>query len=150
MPKRVNFFQIVPKAMNIYLQIEKYIKEDTTIDPILFELIKTRVSQINGCAYCLNMHTVDALKMGETAQRLFLLSAWQETDLFTNKEKVALELTEQLTYVATGHVDEELYEYVLTEFSEKEFADLVIIINQINAWNRINISTHNDIDKNYK
>lgn len=150
MAKNVDFFKVVPKAMTIYLQIEQYIKKDTTIDPILFELIKTRVSQINGCAYCLNMHTIDALKLGETAQRLFVLSAWRETNLFTNKEKVALELTEQLTYAATNHIEEGLYEFVLTEFTQKEFADLVIIINQINAWNRINISTHNDIDKNYK
>lgn len=150
MSKRVNFFKIVPKAMKIMLEVEKYIKEDTTIEPILFELIKTRVSQINGCAYCLNMHTIDAVKLGESPRRLYLLNAWRETNIFTDKEKAALELTEQLTYVSTVEVEEDIYEQTLKHFTEKEFADLVIIINQINAWNRINISTHNDVDLNYE
>lgn len=150
MGKRVNFFSIAPKAMKIMLDIEKYIKEDTTIEPILFELIKMRVSQINGCAYCLNMHTIDAVKLGESPRRIYLLNAWRETKLFTDKEKMALELTEQLTFVSTVEVDEDLYEQVLEYFTEKEFADLVVIINQINAWNRINISTHNDVDLDYK
>lgn len=150
MSKRVNFFKIVPQATKIMLEMERYIQEETTIEPILFELIKTRVSQINGCAYCLNMHVIDAVKLGESPRRLHLLNAWRETKLFTDKEKMALELTEQLTFVSTLEVDEDIYEQVLEHFTEKEFADLVIIINQINAWNRINISTHNDVDLNYK
>ena len=92
------------------------------------------------------MHTKDALKIGETNQRIFLLNAWDETRLFTDKEKAALELTEKLTLVATNRVSEELLNKVLKHFTKKEFADLVLLISQINVWNRINVSTSNDID----
>ncbi|NLN51041.1 MAG: carboxymuconolactone decarboxylase family protein [Acholeplasmataceae bacterium] len=149
MAKNKDFFKIVPKAMQIMIKMEQYIKEESTIDPLLYELIKTRASQINGCAYCLDMHTKDALKIGETSQRLFLLSAWRETSLFTDKEKAALELTEQVTQISQVIIDEDLHDLVLKHFTEKEFADLIIIINQINAWNRINITMLNDIDHSY-
>src|SRR5690554_796960 len=119
------------------------------LDPILVELIKIRASQINGCAYCLNMHTIDALKLGETNQRIFLLNAWRETDLFTEKEKVVLELAERLTLVANNHVDDELYTKLSKYYTNEDFANLVLIIAQINTCNRINIATNNDIDKNY-
>ncbi len=149
MAKNKDFFKIVPRAMQIMIKMEQYIKEESTIDPLLYELIKTRASQINGCAYCLDMHTKDALKIGETSQRLFLLSAWRETSLFTDKEKAALELTEQVTQISQVIIDEDLHDLVLKHFTEKEFADLIIIINQINAWNRINITMLNDIDHSY-
>ena len=129
--------------------MEKYFAT-IEIDPILKELVKIRASQLNGCAFCLNMHTIDALKIGETAQRIFLLNAWTETDLFDEKEKLVLELTEKLTLVADSHIDDDLYNRLAKYFTDKEFADLVLLIAQINVWNRINIATQNDIDKNYK
>lgn len=147
--KHLNFFKVVPKDMNNLINMESYFHNDTKIDPITIELIKIRASQINGCAYCLNMHTIDALKLGETNQRIFLLNAWRETNLFTEKEKVVLELTERLTLVANNHVDDELYTKLSKYYTNEDFANLVLIIAQINTWNRINIATNNDIDKNY-
>lgn len=120
------------------------------LEPILIELIKIRASQINGCAYCLNMHTIDALKLGETNQRIFLLNAWQETDLFTEKEKLVLELTEKLTLVHDNHIDDDFYQRLSKYFSNEDFAYMVAMISQINFWNRISISANKDIDKNYK
>lgn len=120
------------------------------LDPILVELIKIRASQINGCAYCLNMHTIDALKLGETNQRIFLLNAWQETELFTEKEKLVLELTEKLTLVHDNHIDDDFYQRLSKHFSHEDFAYMVALISQINFWNRISISANRDIDINYK
>lgn len=147
--QKEDFFKVAPEAMKNMLALESYFHNHTTIDPKIMELIKIRASQINGCAYCLNMHTKDALKIGETAQRIFLINAWEETSLFTEKEKVVLELTERLTLISDNRIDEELYQEVKKYFSDKEFVDLVLMIAQINTWNRINISTGNDIDFNY-
>jgi|SRR5690554_1729240 len=147
--KHLNFFKVVPKAINNLINMENYFHKDSKIDPFTIELIKIRASQINGCAYCLNMHTIDALKLGETNQRIFLLNAWRETDLFTEKEKVVLELAERLTLVANNHVDDELYTKLSKYYTNEDFANLVLIIAQINTCNRINIATNNDIDKNY-
>lgn len=149
MSKKIDYFKIAPKAMKNLLNMENYFHNEITIDPIIKELIKIRASQINGCAYCLNMHTVDALKIGETAQRIFLVSAWWETDLFSEKEKAVLSLTEHVTLISDG-VPEEVVEDVLKFFTEEELVDLVLMISQINTWNRINVSSHNDIDPNYK
>lgn len=113
------------------------------------ELIRIRASQINGCAYRLNMHTVYALKLGETNQWIFLLNAWRETDLFTDEEKTTLELAERLTLPTSHHIDEKLYDDLSKYYSDEEFAYLVLMISQINTWNRINIATMNDIDESY-
>jgi len=150
MVKKINFFKTAPKGMENILKMETYFHEESTIAPIIRELIKIRVSQINGCAYCLNMHTFDALKIGETPQRIFLLNAWWETELFSEKEKAALNLAEHLTMVASEGAPEEIVKEVLNHFTEREFVDLVLMTTQINTWNRINIATHNDIDKSYK
>jgi AhpD family alkylhydroperoxidase len=150
MVKKTNFFEVAPKAMGNLIRMENYFRDESTIDPIIKELIKIRASQINGCAYCLNMHTIDALKIGETQQRIFLVSAWWETELFTPKEKAVLNLTEHITQVSEKGVPTDVLDEVFSFFDEKEFVDLVLMINQINSWNRINIATHNDIDKDYK
>lgn len=134
--------------MKKVIAVEASLKEK--LEPILIELIKIRASQINGCAYCLNMHTIDALKLGETNQRIFLLNAWQETDLFTEKEKLVLELTEKLTLVHDNHIDDDFYQRLSKYFSNEDFAYMVAMISQINFWNRISISANKDIDKNYK
>lgn len=147
--KKEDFFKVAPDAMKKLLSLEQYFHDSTTVDPKIKELVKIRASQINGCAYCLNMHTKDALKIGETAQRIFLMDAWEDTDLFSEKEKTVLELTERLTLVPENRIDDEFYAEVKKYFTDKEFADLVLMIAQINAWNRINISIGRDIDKNY-
>lgn len=134
--------------MKKVIAVEASLKEK--LEPILIELIKIRASQINGCAYCLNMHTIDALKLGETNQRIFLLNAWQETDFFTEKEKLVLELTEKLTLVHDNHIDDDFYQRLSKYFSNEDFAYMVAMISQINFWNRISISANKDIDKNYK
>lgn len=147
--KKTNMFTLVPQGMKNLLNMEQYFV-DTPIKPLIQELIKIRVSQINGCAYCLNLHTVDALKLGETAQRIFLLSAWRETDLFTEEEKVTLELAERLTLISENRIDDDLYVRLSKYYSMEDFSNLVLIISQINTWNRINIATNKDIDHNYK
>lgn len=150
MEKKINFFEKVPKAMENLIATEGYFAKHSTIDKKSVELIKIRASQLNGCAYCLNMHTIDALKIGESPQRIFLLNAWWETALFSDKEKVLLELTDRLTKIGDRGLSRELTDRVLEHYSEKEFAELVLMIAQINTWNRINISIHGDIDPSYK
>jgi AhpD family alkylhydroperoxidase len=145
MSKRINLAKVAPEAYDAMLGLEKYLA-NTGIDHKLYELIKTRASQINGCAFCLNMHTRDAIKIGETPQRLFLLNAWRETELFSEKERAALALTEALTLVSVDQVPDDVYDHAASLFSEKELADIIIAIVAINGWNRIAISTHKPLD----
>ncbi|MCK9166343.1 MAG: carboxymuconolactone decarboxylase family protein [Acholeplasmatales bacterium] len=145
--KKITYYDNAKTVMKLYLQIEEYFKKETTISKTLYHLIKIRASQINGCAHCLNMHTKEALKDGESTERLFLINTWSETNLFTLKEKLVLELTEQVTLIADYGMSEDLYERVLGEFSDKEYTDLILIINQINSWNRLSISHFNTVDK---
>ncbi|AUG79004.1 hypothetical protein CFP65_4250 [Kitasatospora sp. MMS16-BH015] len=112
-----------------------------SVDPVLGELVRTRASQINGCAFCLDMHTVDARKNGEQEHRLHTLAAWRETPYFTVKERAALALTEAVTLVTTGHVPDEVYQEAAKHFEPQELAHLIAIIITINAWNRIAITT---------
>jgi AhpD family alkylhydroperoxidase len=130
--------------MDIMMKMEKYTK-NSSIDRKLRELIKIRVSQINGCAYCLNMHTSDARKMGETEKRIYCLSAWNECDFYSLEEKVALELSEHITLIPTKRVPYDLYKRVREHYNEKQYVDLVLIINQINSWNRISIAMGNTV-----
>ena len=125
MKKRIQIAKTAPAAYKAMLDMEKYL-EKSGLDKKLYELIKTRASQINGCAYCLNMHTRDALKLGETPQRLFLLDAWRETDLYTEKERAALALTESITLVAENHVQDEVYLKAAALFTEKELAAVIM------------------------
>lgn len=145
MKKRIQIAKTAPAAYKAMLDMEKYL-EKSGLDKKLYELIKTRASQINGCAYCLNMHTRDALKLGETPQRLFLLDAWRETDLYTEKEKAALALTESITLVAENHVQDEVYLKAAALFTEKELAAVIMAVVAINAWNRISIATKTPLD----
>lgn len=142
MSQRMNYYEIAPDAMKIMMEMEKYTKK-SSIDKKVRELIKIRASQINGCAFCINMHTTDAKKLGETEQRLFCISAWRECTFYSEDEKVALELTEHITLIPEKRVPDELYERVREHFDEKEYVDLVILINQINSWNRISIAMGN-------
>lgn len=142
MEMRVNYYDEAPEAIKIMVEMEKYTKS-TDIDRKLRELIKIRASQINGCANCLNMHTTDARKMGETEQRLYCISAWEACTFYNEAEKAALALTEHVTLIPSKRVPDDLYKHVRNYFNEKEYIDLVIIINQINSWNRLAISMGN-------
>lgn len=128
-----------PEAYNAMLGLEKYLGS-TALDPIHKELIKMRASQINGCAHCINMHTADARKLGETEQRIYLLSAWRDTDIFTDAEKALLALTEEVTLIS-NHVSDTTYANAAAHFNEKYLAEILMAIITINGWNRIAITT---------
>ncbi|MDY0395525.1 carboxymuconolactone decarboxylase family protein [Virgibacillus halophilus] len=140
MEARLDYFKAAPEAAQIMLAFEKYVKS-TNLGTKLIELVKTRASQINGCAFCLDMHTKDARALGETEQRLYGLNAWKETDYYSEKERAALALTEAVTEISTQHVSDELYDHVRSYFDEKDFVDLLYAINTINSWNRLAIAT---------
>ena len=144
MKPRVDYYNVAPEALNIMMEMEKYTKTKTTgIDRSLRELIKIRASQINGCAFCLNMHTADARKMGVPEQKIHCVSVWDECDFYTEAEKAALELTEHVTLIPSKRVPDELYQRVRAHYDEKQYVDLIIIMNQINSWNRISIAMGN-------
>ena len=114
--------------------------ENSGLERSLLELVKTRASQINGCAYCIDMHTKDARAMGETEQRLFGLNAWRETPFFSERERAALEWTEAITRIADNHVPDELYDRVRHHFNEQQLVALTFAATVINAWNRLAIT----------
>ncbi|WP_066187275.1 carboxymuconolactone decarboxylase family protein [Gracilibacillus timonensis] len=140
MTQRINYFKMMPEVVKMMREIEKYTKK-STVSKKLQELMKIRASQINGCAFCLNMHTVEARKLGETEQRLYCISAWRDCTFYSEQEKAALALTEQITLIAENHVSDELYHHVRQQFTETEYLDLLVLINQINSWNRLSIAT---------
>ena len=139
MESRINIQQAEPAAYQAMYGLEKYLSA-SKVNPILLELIKMRASQINGCAFCLNMHAADARKIGETEQRLYLLNAWRETTLFTPEEEAVLALTEEITLIS-HHVSDATYNKAAGLFSENELAQIIMAIVTINAWNRIAITT---------
>jgi AhpD family alkylhydroperoxidase len=139
MKARIEFRNANPKILQLLLAIEGYLQA-SKLEPRLQHLIKTRASQINGCAYCLDMHTKDARADGESEQRLYALDAWRETPFFDERERAALEWTEAVTRVADTHVAEETYERVRQQFSEQELVDLTLAIGSINTWNRLNVA----------
>jgi AhpD family alkylhydroperoxidase len=136
MKTRIDFTQVNPQALKAMLGLQAYVN-GSGLEPSLLELVKMRASQINGCAYCLDMHSKDALAHGETAQRLFLLDAWEESPFYTGRERAALAWTEALTRVADGHVPDEVFERARKEFNEKELVDLALAVVTINGWNRL-------------
>lgn len=142
---RINISKVAPQAYDAMLALEKYLAT-SGLDKKLFELIKTRASQINGCAYCINMHVRDAQKIGETSQRLFLLDAWRETNLFTEKERAALALTEAITLITNGHVPDDVYHAAASKMTDPELAAVIMSIVTINAWNRIAITSRTPLD----
>lgn len=139
MEQRMAYGRVAPGAMAAMRGLEEYLHGCGLEAPML-ELVKTRASQINGCGYCLDMHTKDARLAGETEQRLYALSAWRETPFYTPRERAALAWTEALTRISDGPVSDELYAEVRLEFSEKELADLTLAIVAINGWNRFAVS----------
>ncbi|MGA9212600.1 carboxymuconolactone decarboxylase family protein [Kaistella sp.] len=145
METRINISKVDPKAYEAMIGLEKYLAQ-SGLDKTLYELIKTRASQINGCAFCINMHTREAIELGETAQRLFLLDAWRETELFTDKERAALALTEAMTLITNGHVPDDVYKEVENHLAPNELAAVIMAIVAINGWNRIAITTRMPLD----
>ncbi len=137
--ERLNYGTAAPNAIKGMLELEKFV-HSSDMDHSLFELVKMRASQINRCGYCIDMHSKDARKAGETEQRLYALSAWRETPFFTEKERAALEWTEELTLISQNEVSDELYEKMLQHFSDKELVTLTMAIVAINGWNRLAIS----------
>ncbi|QMU31200.1 carboxymuconolactone decarboxylase family protein [Adhaeribacter radiodurans] len=140
METRINIQAAQPQAYKAMLGLESYL-QTTQLNNKHKELIKIRASQMNGCAFCLDMHTKDARKLGETEQRIYLLNAWKETDLFTDEEKAILALTEEVTLIHQKGVTEETYKTAEKLFSPEYLAQLIMAIVTINAWNRIAIST---------
>lgn len=138
MAPRLDYRAASPKAVAAMVGLETYVHSSGLEEPLL-QLIKTRASQINGCAYCIDMHTKDARAAGETEQRLYLLSAWRETAFFTERERAALAWTEGVTRIAEGHIADALYGSVREHFGEKELVDLTVAVIAINGWNRLAI-----------
>lgn len=138
MQQRLAYFKISPDAFRAMSGLEQYLKS-SGLDHKLLHMVKLRASQINGCAYCIDMHWKDARAAGETEQRLYGLDAWRESPYYTDRERAALEWTESLTLIAETRAPDEVYERVKTHFSEKELVDLTWTIAAINAWNRIAI-----------
>lgn len=138
MEPRLDYRRAAAGAFQAMLGMEQYIR-GCGLEHSLLELIKTRASQINGCAYCIDMHTKDARAAGETEQRLYGLSAWRETPFYTARERAALEWTEALTLIAQNDVSDELYARVREHFSEEELVNVTMVIITINGWNRLAI-----------
>lgn len=136
--KRINYYAAAPNAMKAMMGLEKAIAE-SLLPPELRELVRIRASQINGCAYCVDMHSTDALKHGETWRRLAALNTWKETPFFSEQERAALLWTETLTLVATIQAPEDIYQTVAAAFSDQELAELTLVIATINAWNRFGV-----------
>ena len=139
MKQRINYYSVAPQAFQLMRNFEDYAKT-TGFDPQLIELIKLRASQINGCAFCLDMHSKDARHIGETEQRIYLLNAWREAPFYSDEERAVLALTEAVTEISLDGVSDELYEIVRAFFDEKQYVDLIILINTINSWNRLSIA----------
>ena len=139
MKARIETMSMNPKVMQPLLAIEGYL-HGSSLGSRLLHLVKTRASQINGCAYCLDMHTKDARDEGETEQRLYVLNAWREAPLFDERERAALEWTEAVTLVADTHVPDDVYERVKQHFTEQELVDLTVAVATINMWNRLNVA----------
>ncbi|MGI9387491.1 MAG: carboxymuconolactone decarboxylase family protein [Methyloligellaceae bacterium] len=135
---RINAYDAAPEAMTVMYAVENYI-DNSGLEKSLIELVKMRASQINGCAFCLDMHGRDARKNGDTEQRLFLLDAWRESSLFSPRERAALAWTEALTSISSTHAPDAVFEDFADHFTNEEATNLTLVICQINSWNRIAI-----------
>lgn len=138
MASRIEFSKAAPGALRAMLCLEKYLHE-CELEPSLLDLVRMRASQMNGCAYCLDMHSKDARAAGETEQRLYLLDAWRESPFYSDRECAALAWTEALTQIGDNHVPDAVYRQAREHFTEKELVDLSLAIVAINGWNRLSI-----------
>ena len=143
-PLRMDITKVAPDAYRHLLGLEQAI--GSKVDHKLYHLIKVRASQINGCAFCIAMHTHDAIRDGESAERLFLLDAWDESSLFNDKERAALEWVEEITHISEGHAHKEAFDALKPHFSDDEIAWLTLAAAMINTWNRIAIASRAEYD----
>lgn len=139
MQQRLSYSKVSPEGADILRKLERYVKS-SGLEADLLELVKLRASQINGCAYCIDMHTKDARTHGESEQRLYGVSAWHEAPFYSERERAALAWTEAVTQVGETHVPDEVYAEARRHFTEKELVDLTFAIIAINGWNRLAIS----------
>jgi AhpD family alkylhydroperoxidase len=139
MKPRIDLMHVNPGIIQAMLGLERQIRR-AGLDGKLLDLVRMRASQINGCAYCLDMHSKDARANGETEQRLYSLNAWRETPYYSERERAALEWTEALTLVAETHAPDDVYERVREQFSEDELAHVTLAVVAINGWNRLNVA----------
>lgn len=145
MKKRIDLSNITAGVYKRIIALDSAV-QNSGLNKIHLELIKIRSSQINGCAYCLNLHTRDAISQGESAQRIFLLNAWRETDLFSEEERTILAMTEEITMISKNGLSDETYENASKLFNEEYVGLIIMAIITINAWNRVAISTHKPLD----
>jgi len=136
MQPRIDFYTASPDGLKAMIALETSVSK-LPLEKSLIELVKLRASQINGCAFCIDMHTADAIKDGETPRRLFAVTAWREAPFFTDRERAALAWTESLTQLSLTHAPDEDYALLSAEFSPKEMVDLTVAISTINSWNRL-------------
>lgn len=139
MESRLNYTKLAPGGVQALYKLHKYV-EDSGLERSLLELVKTRASQINGCAYCIDMHTKDARSLGESEQRLYLLNAWREAPFYTERERAALAWTEAVTLISESNASDADYAAAREQFSEQELVNLTMAIISINGWNRLAIS----------
>jgi AhpD family alkylhydroperoxidase len=137
---RIDYKAANPEAFQAMLAFNKYTHK-TALEVGLVELVKIRVSQLNGCAFCMDMHVEDALKMGESARRLYVLSAWREAGMFTEREKAALALSEALACISDRGVPQDVYDDARAYFSEREIVAIIMVVNVISGWNRLAVAT---------
>ncbi len=135
---RIDYRTAAPEAMAAIYALQRYV-DGCGLEPLLLELVKLRASYINGCAYCVDMHTKDARALGETEQRLYAVPVWEETPFFSERERAALAWTEAVTLVSVDKVPDDVYEQACGQFSEKELVDLTFAVIAINTWNRLAI-----------
>jgi AhpD family alkylhydroperoxidase len=139
MNQRLDYDKLAPDAIKAMLALEGYIHKSGLEKPLV-ELVRLRASQINGCAYCVDMHTADAKKVGETDRRLHAVAVWQESPFFTDRERAALAWTEAVTLLSETHAPDDTYQEVLKHFTDKEAIELTMVIITINSWNRLAVS----------
>ncbi|MBD8873660.1 carboxymuconolactone decarboxylase family protein [Rhodanobacter sp. DHB23] len=139
MNARIDFYKASPEAIKAMIALEQRVMKSSLEKPLI-ELVRLRASQINGCAYCMDMHSADARKAGEDERRLATLGAWRETPFFSERERAALAWTEALTLVSSSHVPDDVWESVQPEFTPEEITDLTLLVVAINGWNRFSIA----------
>ncbi len=139
MQARLDVQKVAPGAYRTFAALESYVRNSSRLEPSLLELVRMRASQLNGCAYCIDMHSKDARAGGESEQRLYALNAWRETPFFTERERAALAWTEAITLISASHAPDEVYEEARRHFSEEELVNLTLAIVTINGWNRFAI-----------
>ena len=140
MEPRITYGTVAPEAIRAMGGLEAYVRHHSGLEPSLLELVRLRASQLNGCAYCIDMHTKDARAAGESEQRLYGVTAWRETPFYSERERAALAWTEAVTLISWEHVPDAVYEQTREHFTEKEMVDLTMAIIAINGWNRLAIS----------